>query len=56
MEKALETEGEKLCFPPEQRACLPYIDKPAPGPRHMHFGSMGGDFRSVLSPRKGLHG
>lgn len=27
MEKALETKEEKLVFPPEQHACLPYIDK-----------------------------
>lgn len=53
-EKALETKGEKLCFPPEQHVGLPYIDKPSQGLQHVHFNSMGGDFRSVLSPRKGL--
>lgn len=53
-EKALETKGEKLWFPPKQHVCLPCIDKLSQGPPHVHFNSMGGDFRSVLSPRKGL--
>lgn len=54
MEKALENKEEKLFFPPEQRACLPYIDKLSHELQGMHFNSMGRDFKSVLSPRKGL--